>query len=390
MPFYHKLGEIPNPKHTAFRKPDGSLYIEELASTKGFSDIYSNKYHINSPTKVLRINELPDVELKLWKDPPVKHLHFYTDKNTKDGDFFESRIPYLRNDHVVVYTAHPNKNPKQFYKNAYAHEFVFVHRGSGKLLTDYGIIHFVQGDQIVIPMGTVHQMVFDDLKDNKLLVVESASSFEIPKHYRNQYGQCSEDAPYCERDFKVPSELEVHDEKGEFIIRIKAGKKMYEYVHPYHPLDVVGWDGYLYPWAFNIRDYHPKVGRIHLPPPIHLLYNTEHFVLCNFNPRPFDWYPDAIPAPYFHTNVDSAEMLYYVEGDFMSRKGIEEGSITLHPVGLPHGPQPGKTEASIGAKETDEYAIMLDTYGTLYPTLNVNDCEDEEYYKSWLEEGDQS
>ncbi|MFA7327051.1 MAG: homogentisate 1,2-dioxygenase [Candidatus Kapaibacterium sp.] len=388
MPFYHKLGIMPSPKHTAFRKTDGSLYTEELVSTKGFSDVYSNKYHIHPPTKVLRINELPDIDLKLWEDPPVKHIHFYTDKLKKDGDFFDSRIPYLRNDHVVVYTAHPNKNPKDFYKNAYASEFVFVHHGSGKLLTDYGVIDFVAGDQIVIPMGTVHQMVFDDLKDNKLFIVESSSSFEIPKHYRNQYGQCSEDAPYSERDFKIPSRLEVHDEKGEFIIRLKAGKKMYEYVHPYHPFDIVGWDGYHYPWAFNIRDYHPKVGRIHLPPPIHLLYNTEHFVLCNFNPRPFDWYPDAIAAPYFHTNVDSAEMLYYVEGDFMSRTGVVEGSITLHPIGLPHGPQPGKTEASIGVKETEEYAIMLDTFGALYPTYNVNDCEDEEYYRSWLEEGD--
>lgn len=388
MPFYHKLGNMPSPKHTAFRKEDGSLYKEELVSTKGFSDIYSNKYHIHMPTKAKSIKLIKELDLNVWENPPIKHYHFFTDKVKSGGDFLTSRTPYLQNSRCVIYTGHPDKNADYFFRNAYHHEYVFIHRGSGKLISDYGVIEFKAGDQIVIPMSTIYKLDFDSFDDNKILVVESDTPYEIPKHYRNKYGQTLEDAPYSERDFKVPQYLEVNDEKGDFRLLVKGGQQIYEYILPYHPIDVVGWDGYFYPWAFNIRDYHPKVGRIHLPPPVHLLYDTESFVLCNFNPRPFDWYPDAIPAPYFHANVDSAEMLYYVEGDFMSRKGIEEGSITLHPQGIPHGPQPGKTEASIGVEKTDEYAIMLDTFGQLYPTKNIIECEDKDYYKSWLEDSD--
>lgn len=390
MAFYHKLGKFPSPKHTAFYKDDGSLYKEELVSSKGFSDIYSNKYRINMPTKVLEINELADFEMRVWENPPIKNLHFFTNKSKKAGDFFSSRIPYLHNQHCVISTATPNENSDIFFKNAYAHEYIFVHSGSGKFISEYGVINFVEGDQIIVPISTIYQMHFDNPKNsNKLLIVESDTSYEIPKHYRNQYGQCEEHAPYCERDFKVPEYLETHDEKGRFRLIIKAKERLYENILPYHPFDVVGWDGYLYPWAFNIKDYHPKVGRIHLPPPVHLLFNTEHFVICNFNPRPYDWYPNAIPAPYFHSNIDSAEVLYYAEGDFMSRKGIEVGSITLHPMGTPHGPQPGKTEASIGKERTNEYAVMIDTFAPLLPTLNVKEVEDEDYYRSWIEEGDE-
>ncbi len=385
MAFYHKLGPLPNPKHTAFYKPDGGLYREELVSTKGFSGIYSNRYHIHAPTQTFdltELNEEPNVE---WKEAPLKHFHFFTDLKQSEGDFVTSRNCFLQNSHCKIYTAHPNQNPDYYYKNAYAHEFIFIHYGSGVLLSDYGKIPFEPGDQFVIPQGTIFQLVFDKLIGNKIFVCESDTPYEIPKHYRNEYGQCEEHAPYSERDFKIPEYLEPIAELGEYRIVIKAKNRYFEYIQPQHPFDVVSWDGYLYPYAINIKSYHPKVGRIHLPPPVHLLFNTQHFVVCNFNPRPFDWYPNAIPAPYYHSNLDSAEVLYYVEGDFMSRKGVKEGSITIHPLGIPHGPQPGKIEASIGATHTNEYAIMVDTFEPLNPTTNVLEILDENYYKSWLE-----
>lgn len=389
MPIYHKLGEMPRKKHTTFYKPDGkSLYREELISSLGFSGIYSNRYHINMPTKAFSVKEIEPEKNVDWPDAPLMHFHFKTDALNNGGDFLSARECFLQNSNVKIYTAKPDKNADFFYKNAHGHEYIFVHHGSGIFHSDYGKLPFVAGDQIIVPQSTIYQMEFDKPEGNKLLVVESDTAFEIPGHYKNEYGQFEEHAPYEERDFKLPSELHALDEKGKFRLIIKSNYRNFEYILPYHPFDVVGWDGYLYPFAFNIRDYNPKVGRIHLPPPIHLLYKTQSFVLCNFNPRPFDWHPQAVPAPYFHANIDSAEMLYYVEGDFMSRKGVGEGSITLHPNGIPHGPQPGKTEASIGAKFTEEYAIMLDTFGSLYPTLNVKETMDPEYYRSWIEEGD--
>jgi homogentisate 1,2-dioxygenase len=385
MTIYHKLGEMPRKKHTAFYKSDGSLHKEQLVSTKGFSGIYHNKYHLHAPTQVSGLKEIESLEPEKWENPPLQHFHFKTDEMERDGDFFTARIPFLENNNCRIYTAKPNKNPDYFFKNGFAHEYIFIHHGSGEFLCDLGKIRFEPGDQIIVPMATVYQMQFDKLEGNKILVVESEAPYEIPKHYRNEYGQFEEHAPYEERDFKLLEYMEPKDERGDFKVIIKKGLRLFEYSHPTHPFDVAGWDGYLYPFAFNIKDYNPKVGRIHLPPPIHLLYNTQNFVLCNFNPRPFDWHENAIPAPYYHANVDSAEVLYYVEGDFMSRKGVGEGSVTLHPLGIPHGPQPGKTEASIGKAKTDEYAIMLDTFGPLYPTINVQKCQDENYPLSWLE-----
>jgi homogentisate 1,2-dioxygenase len=385
MPFYHKLGQVPKKKHTTMYKPDGTLYKEELVSSKGFSGIYSNKYHLYMPTRTISLRETEPVDYREWLDAPLQHFHFHTDKLEKSGDFLSSRIAFLYNKHCVVQTAKPDKNPDYFFKNSFAHEYIFVHHGSGVLLSDYGKLPFTSGDQIIVPQGTIYQMHFDKLENNKIMVVESDTAYEIPKHYHNAYGQLEEHAPYEERDFKIPEYMPAIDEKGEFSLIIKANKRFFEYIVPEHPFDVVGWDGYLYPFSINIKDYNPKVGRIHLPPPVHLLFTTQHFVLCNFNPRPFDWHENAIPAPYYHSNIDSAEMLYYVEGDFMSRKGVSEGSITLHPMGIPHGPQPGKTEASVGAKFADEYAVMLDTFEPLNPTLNVKDANDENYYKSWMD-----
>ena len=387
MPFYHTLGDLPKLKHTTFYKSDGkSLYREELISSKGFSGIFANRYRHNMPTALVSNQELhlaPNID---WPEAEVLYYHFYTDKKKSKGNFITARNVFLRNDRCSIATCHVSEDTEDFFRNVYHNEYVFVHHGRGMFLSDFGNIPFEPGDQFIIPRTVTHQFKFDDdSANNKLVIVESVGPFDIPKHYRNEYGQLEEHAPYSERDFKIPRILDPRDEKGEFRVILKAGKRYFEHIMPHHPYDVIGWDGYFYPFALNIKDYHPKVGRIHLPPPIHLCFITDQFVLCNFVPRPFDFHADAIPTPYVHSNVDSDEILYYVEGDFMSRTGVVEGSITLHPGGMPHGPQPGKTEASIGVKETKEYALMIDTYSPLLPTRNVQETIDKDYARSWLE-----
>jgi homogentisate 1,2-dioxygenase len=386
MPFYVKVGKVPPKRHTTFYKEDGkSLYREELFSTKGFSGIYSNKYHIYMPPQVESIGEATPENSIEWKDAPLQYYHFQTDKKKSNGNFFSSRNEFLKNDHCVISTSNPIEDTAIFYRNSYRHELIFIHYGEGDFLSEYGRLPFVQWDYIIVPKGTTYQMKFKNLSNIKLLIIESDTPFDIPEHYRNEYGQLKEDAPYYERDFKVPQYTEPIDQLGTFKLILKVANRIFEYELPHHPFDVVGWDGFLYPYIFNIKEFAPKVGKIHLPPPIHLAFKTEHFVVCNFVPRLFDFHPDAIPAPYYHSNVDSDEVLYYVYGDFMSRTGVQEGSITLHPMGIPHGPQPGKTEASIGKKETDEYAIMIDTFTPLKVTKNVKETMVEDYAHSWLE-----
>ena len=386
MPFYVKIGKVPPKRHTTFYKPDGkSLYREELFSTKGFSGIYSNKYHVNIPTQVETIKELNEIDKNGWPDAPLQYYHFFTNQKQTDGNFLTARNEFLKNNHCIVSTAHVSEDTDIFFRNSFMHELIFIHYGSGEFISEYGKLPFEQWDYIIVPKGTTYRMKFDDYENVKLFIAESDTPFDIPRHYRNEYGQLKEDAPYYERDFKVPQYIEPIDEKGKFKLILKVSEKMFEYTLPHHPFDVVGWDGYLYPYTFNIKEYAPKVGKLHLPPPVHLLFTTEHFVVCNFVPRLFDFHPDSIPAPYFHSNVDSDEMIYYVYGDFMSRKGIKEGSITLHPKGIPHGPQPGKTEASIGKKDTDEFAIMIDTFTHINVTQNVKETMDDDYIHSWLE-----
>jgi homogentisate 1,2-dioxygenase len=387
MPFYVKVGKVPPKRHTTFYKSDGkSLYREELFSTKGFSGIYSNKYHLYMPPEVEKISEVNiDTSANEWKDAPVEYYHFMTDKKQSKGNILSARNEFLKNEHCTISTANITEEADFFYRNSQMHEIVFIHHGKGWLLSEYGKIKFEEWDYLVIPKGTTYQIKFDDYKNNKVFIIESDTPYEIPSHFRNEYGQLTEEAPYYERDFRVPEFMEPVDKKTDFKLILKVRGKMFEFRLPHHPFDVVGWDGFLYPYAFNIKEYAPKVGKIHLPPPIHLLFKTENFVICNFVPRLYDFHPQAIPAPYYHSNVDSDEVLYYVFGDFMSRTGVQEGSITLHPMGIPHGPQPGRTEASIGKKEADEYAIMIDTFQPLRVTKYVKETMVEEYSQSWLE-----
>ena len=385
MSYYYRLGQIPPKRHIQYRQPDGSLYAEELVSSHGFSGIYSNLYHIVPPTQVSRVGDSLPYGFDLLKDRPLLQTHLQTSRAQRTGaDFLESRKTLLANQDVTLSICNPSSTDMDyFYKNGEADEVLFVHDGSGYLDSQFGRLHFRQGDYVVIPRTTIYQLHFDQ-SDTRLLIIESFSPVETVKHYRNQLGQLLEHAPYCERDIRPPSELITRDEKGTFLLKIKKGGFLHHYYYGHHPLDVIGWDGFLYPYCFSIHDFEPVTGRIHLPPPVHQTFQAHNFVICSFVPRLFDYHPLAIPAPYNHSNIDSDEVLYYVEGNFMSRRGIDRASFTLHPGGLPHGPHPGTVEASIGAKETNELAVMIDTFKPLYLTSQALEFVDEHYPKSWL------
>ncbi len=381
---YYSLGKIPHKRHTQFRKPNGSLYHEELFSTEGFSNVYSLLYHVNPPTQIVQVGDPVSVAPNIVADKQLKHRSFKGFQVAAEDDYLQSRKPILVNSDCKIILAAPRQGfSDYFYKNADADEVIFVHEGSGLLHSMYGKLPFQPGDYVVIPRGTIYQLEFAD-SQNRLFIVESYSPVVTPKRYRNQFGQLLEHSPFCERDIRKPQELETYDEKGDFLLYIKKQDMMYPYHYLNHPFDLVGWDGYLYPYAFSIHDFEPITGRVHQPPPVHQTFEGRGFVICSFVPRLYDYHPLAIPAPYNHSNVDSDEVLYYVDGDFMSRKHVERGMITLHPGGIPHGPHPGAVERSIGAKETHELAVMVDTFRPLMLTDHAAAIEDPDYYKSWL------
>ena len=385
MPFYHKLGRIPHKRHITFKKDSGEYYYEQLFGTEGFHGFSSLLYHTHRPTQVKSIGEPIDLTPIAALDKHVKAqmLRGFDVKPT--ADFLDSRVIVLFNNDVNIALAAPQKSmTSYFYKNADADEVLFVHKGTGTLKTLVGNIPFSYGDYLVIPRGMIYQMHFDT-EDNRLLVVESFSPVLTPRNYRNNFGQLLEHSPFCERDFRAPSELETHDEKGDFVVKTKKENVLHEVVYATHPFDVVGWDGYNFPYAFSIHNFEPITGRIHLPPPIHQNFEGHNFVICSFVPRLYDYHPQAVPAPYNHSNIDSDEMLYYVDGDFMSRNHVEKGYISLHPAGLVHGPHPGAMETSIGQKETAELAVMVDTFKPLKLTQAALDISDPDYYKSWVE-----
>ncbi len=381
---YHTMGKIPRKRHTQFRKPSGELYSEELFSTEGFSDLYSLLYRCHPPTQIVQVGEPRSVAPKLIHDKQLKHRSLMGFKVEPEDDYIESRKPVLVNSDCKIVLASPRQSMTDyFFKNADADEVIFIHEGTGTLKTMYGNLPFSYGDYLVVPRGTVYQMHFDGT-GNRLLIVESTSPIVTPNRYRNKFGQLMEHSPFCERDIRKPETLETHDEKGDFLLYIKKQDNLYPYHYLGHPFDVVGWDGYVYPYAFSIHDFEPITGRLHQPPPVHQTFATRGFVICSFVPRLFDYHPLSIPAPYNHSNIDSDEVLYYVDGDFMSRKNVERGMITLHPGGIPHGPHPGTVEKSIGAKETAELAVMVDTFKPLLMTEHAAQIEDKDYFQSWL------
>ncbi|MBK9564017.1 MAG: homogentisate 1,2-dioxygenase [Saprospiraceae bacterium] len=381
---YHSMGQIPHKRHIQYRKPDGSLYHEQLFSTEGFSDMYSILYHNHPPTMITQVGEPIDVKPVTIHDKQLKHRSLKGFDISPEEDYLDSRKPVLVNsDCRIILSAPMSGTMDYFYKNADADECIFVHEGTGVLKTMYGDIRFEYGDYLVIPRGTIYQLEFDT-SANRLFIVESTSPIVTPKRYRNAFGQLAEHAPYCERDIRKPGVLVTYDEKGDYLLYIKKQDNLYPYHYKAHPFDVVGWDGYLYPYAFSIHNFEPITGRVHQPPPVHQTFETRSFVICSFVPRMYDYHPLAIPAPYNHSNIDSDEVLYYVDGDFMSRKHVERGQITLHPGGIPHGPHPGTVEKSIGQKETKELAVMVDTFKPLLMTNHAVDIEDEDYALSWL------
>lgn len=385
MPHYYTLGKIPHKRHVQFRKPDGSLYAEELVSTEGFSDVSSLVYHAHPPTLVSEVGEAYSVKPEIIDDVNMMHRAFEGFNVPQRDEYLHSRYPVLVNNDLYINLAAPRQSmTEHYFKNSQADEMIFVHEGSGKLKTIYGELAFGYGDYLIIPRGTIYQIEFDT-PDNRLLIVESFSPMRTPKRYRNNFGQLLEHSPFCERDIRKPTNLQTHDEKGDFLVLVKKADHIFPYHYATHPFDAIGWDGYLYPYAFSIHDFEPITGRVHQPPPVHQTFEAHNFVICSFVPRLYDYHPDAIPAPYNHSNVDSDEVLYYVDGDFMSRKHVTRGMISLHPLGIPHGPHPGTVEKSIGAKETKELAVMIDTFKPLHMTKCALDIEMPGYYKSWVE-----
>lgn len=383
MPMYHQLGKIPNKRHIVYRNDSGRLYNEELVGTQGFSSLSSLVYHIYPPTQVLRTGSPLDMRPRVAIENNMRMLSFSGFDIPAEEDYLQSRKVLFVNSDLHIGLAAPSMSPEYFFKNADADELIFIHKGSGTLRTMYGEIEFEPHDYLIIPRGTVYQIEFDS-EDNRFLFIESFSPVYTPRRYRNEFGQLLEHSPFCERDFKKPGNLITYDQEGEFEIMIKKRGQVFPYTYATHPFDVVGWDGYLYPYAFNIHNFEPLTGRIHMPPPIHQNFEGNNFVVCSFVPRMYDYHPDAIPAPYHHSNIDSDEILYYVEGEFMSRNNIQQGQLTLHPAGLPHGPHPGAIERSIGKKETKELAVMIDPFKPVSITETAIELEVEDYYLSWI------
>lgn len=385
MPIYHRLGKIPSKRHVTFYQENGALYNEQLFGTIGFDGMSSLLYHIHRPTMVKAVSEPLDVSPKIAVAKNMKSRKLMGFQAEPTDDFLESRIPLLVNSDVHVGVAAPRKSMTDyFYKNADADEMLFIHQGTGTLRTFMGNIPFEYGDYLIIPRGMIYQMEFDT-EENRILYAESFTPIYTPKRYRNWFGQLLEHSPFCERDYKLPENLETYDEKGDFLIKIKKQQTLTDYTYASHPFDVVGWDGYNFPYGFSIHNFEPITGRVHQPPPVHQTFETSTFVVCSFCPRLYDYHPQAIPAPYNHSNIDSDEVLYYVDGDFMSRNDIAPGYITLHPGGIPHGPHPGAYERSIGQKKTEELAVMIDTFKPLQLTEQAMKLDDGKYFQSWLD-----
>lgn len=385
MPVYHRLGQIPPKRHTQFRKPNGELYYEQLFGTVGFDGMSSLMYHLHRPTIIRSMGETLDLRPQIAVQHNITPRRYQGFQVQPVSDYLHSRVPLFVNKEITMGLAAPSGSSQDyFYKNADADELVFVHRGTGTLRTQLGNITFEKGDYLLIPRGMIHCFEFDG-NDNRLLYLESNDPLYTPKRYRNWFGQLLEHSPYCERDYKLPTELETHDTKGSFEIKIRKQGILHSVTYASHPFDVVGYDGYNFPYGFSIYNFEPITGRVHQPPPVHQTFESKGFVVCSFCPRLYDYHPLSIPAPYNHSNIDSEEILYYVDGDFMSRNDVSPGQITLHPGGIPHGPHPGAYERSIGKTSTDEYAVMIDTFRPLAITQQAMALDDGTYYRSWME-----
>ena len=383
MPSYVRAGSLPHKRHIQFRRPDGGLYAEELFSTKGFESVYSLLYHLRPPTATLEVRAWDRPAVQLVANEPLRNRHFKTAKIQTGGDAIDSRRALLGNDDILLSIAQVERPMEYWYRNTGGDELLLIHHGAGVLETPFGELAFRAHDYVVIPTGTTYRVL--PASPTRMLVHESRGMVTIPRRYRNDFGQLEEHAPYYERDFRAPVLKAPVDARGEHEIRVSNAGRTAIYIVQNHPCDVVGWDGYCYPYAFNLEEFAPITGKLHQPPPAHATFEAPGAAFCAFVPRLFDYHPLAIPVPYNHSSVDCDEVIFYVSGNFMSRRGVEEGSITLHAAGAPHGPQPGAVEASLGAKSTDEIAVMVDTFKPLSLALSALEVEDEQYYRSWIE-----
>lgn len=392
MPFYRSMGKIPPKRHIAFPKAGGGIHAEQLMGHEGFTGTSALLYHLHQPTTIKSVRRVKEMKLEKDPDQTLRHRHFLTSRVKEGGSPTMDRTPLLFNADIAMYYVVPDREDDHFYRNAQADEVVYVAKGKGTLQTQFGNLPFREGDYVVIHRGIMHRWTFDTGGSTgegtdapHLLVMESRGHVRWPTRYRNEFGQLIEGAPFSERDIHGPTELVTHDEKGDFPIFVKQYDGINEMILDHHPFDVAGWDGYFYPWTFNIEDFEPIVGRVHQPPPVHQTFQGDGFVICSFCPRPYDFHPQAVPAPYNHSNVDSDEVLFYCSKEFMSRKGIEWGSLTHHPDGIPHGPHPGRYEESIGQKFTNELAVMMDSFRPMWVAKEALPLEDANYHRSWIE-----
>lgn len=392
MPYYTSLGEIPPKRHIQFRRPDGALYSEEVFGTEGFVGPTSTMYHIHPPTQVAGWDTKYATKVEFVETEVMRMRHLKSMEMKPTGDPVTGRVVLLGNEDVEISLCVPKDAMEYHYKNGSGDECLFIHYGSGTLHTSMGTLEFRKKDYIIIPKGIIYKMVFDDAQDGdpptRFLCIETMNTSHIlppPRYISKKTSQFLEHAPYCERDLRTPTLPMTCEETGTFEVRIKARDCIHAYNYDYHPLDVVGWDGCYYPYCFNIDDFSPIVGKHHMPPPTHQTFEAHNFVICSFCPRVLDFHPQAIPVPYYHSNLDSDEVLYYVEGNYKARRGIGSGSFSLHPQGIAHGPHPGTVESSLGATYTDELAVMCDTFRPLHPTKAALGIDDPKYPQSWAD-----
>lgn len=390
MAYYTKLGQLPAKRHVQVRRPDGALYSEEVFGTEGFVGPTSTLYHIHPPTQVTGWKTLYSTKVEYVEQDVMRMRHLKTAPMAPHGDPVTGRVVVFGNADVEMSVCVPAEPMEYFFKNAMGDECLFIHHGRGTVWTMFGTLEFHEKDYIIIPKGTIYRIDFEDpapdAPANKFVCFETANGSHIapPRRYLSkETSQFLEHAPMCERDLRLPELPLTFDERGDHEVRIKARDRVHSYIYPYHPLDVVGWDGCYYPYIFNIDDFSPIAAKHHMPPPTHQTFEGHNFVICSFCPRVLDWHPQAIPVPYNHSNLDSDEVLYYVEGNYKARKGIEVGSVSLHPQGIPHGPHPGTIEKSLGATWTNELAVMCDTFRPLFPTAAALDLDDPAYPASW-------
>lgn len=390
MPPYLKRGSLPPKRHTAHRTTHGykgeGIYYEEVISTQGFSRAYSIAYHLKPPTRVRKVEPAGEWKVEITEQAALRHHHLKSGGMPAKGDPITGRVPLFTNNDVTVWRCRPAQPQAELFRNAVCDELVFVHKGRGRLLTHFGVLEFRPFDYVVIPRCTTYRFEFDRDPQPDLLVIEATNTVGFPTRYLNPDGQFRLGAPFCERDLHGPTELTATDSEQESTVLIKDGTRLTRYTLSSYPFDVVGWGGMVYPFTFNADDFEPITGTVHQPPPIHQTFESHGgFVVCTFAPRLLDTHPDAVKVPYAHSNVESDEVLYYVRGKFGSRRGVEEGSFTLHPHGIPHGPHPGTIQASWDMTRTDELAVMVDTFRPLHLTKHAMELDDPNYPLSWLD-----